>query len=127
LGLIVSLYQPCNIVVTAQGTTVGNVLCDAKEVLIVGAGFAGLAAAKELKDNGFTDFLIIESTTRVGGRVSTVQPENFDSLWVEEGANWIAHFEGNPILTLAQKYNKSFVFQNFNDYRMFQYNDVGKV
>lgn len=130
LGLVVALDMPHNVAATVRGTTAAttdNILCDAREVLIVGAGFAGLAAAKELKDNNFTDFLIIESTNRVGGRVSSVQPKNFDGLWVEEGANWIYNFKGNPIWALMRQHNKSFTYQNFDDFKMFQYDGRDKV
>lgn len=92
-------------------------LCGSNEVLIVGAGFAGLAAAKELKDSAFTNFRIVEATNRIGGRASTVQPPNFDGIWVEEGANWIE--EGNPIWDLAVKYKKDFTLQEFYKYEVF--------
>lgn len=35
------------------------------DVIIIGAGFAGLAAAKALKDAG-VDFLILEARDRIG-------------------------------------------------------------
>lgn len=37
------------------------------EILIVGAGPSGIAAAIQLKKAGFTDFLVIEKATEVGG------------------------------------------------------------
>lgn len=52
-------------------------ICGCKtDVVIIGAGFAGLAAAKRLKDvaeetNSELDFVIIESSDRVGGRVKS--------------------------------------------------------
>ena len=41
-------------------------------VLIIGAGIAGIAAAEYLTRNGFTDFKILEATDRVGGRIWTL-------------------------------------------------------
>ncbi len=38
-----------------------------KDVVIVGGGSAGLAAAIELKENGIDDILIIEKGTETGG------------------------------------------------------------
>lgn len=38
------------------------------EVIIIGAGIAGLAAAKEMKKNGLT-VTILEGRDRVGGRL----------------------------------------------------------
>jgi len=44
-----------------------------KKVIIIGAGFAGLAAAKKLKEQGI-DVSIVEARSRVGGRVFSHQP-----------------------------------------------------
>jgi monoamine oxidase len=41
-----------------------------KSVLVVGAGMAGLSAARALHDAGF-DTSIIEARTRLGGRINT--------------------------------------------------------
>ena len=41
------------------------------DVLIIGAGIAGIAAGEHLTKNGFTDFKILESTDRIGGRIWT--------------------------------------------------------
>ncbi len=39
------------------------------KVLILGAGMAGIRAAKTLYDAGITDFLVLEATNRIGGRL----------------------------------------------------------
>ena len=41
------------------------------DVLILGAGIAGISAARALEVNGVTDFLVLEATDRVGGRINT--------------------------------------------------------
>lgn len=41
------------------------------KVAIVGAGIAGISAAEYLTRNGFTDFKILESSDRTGGRIWT--------------------------------------------------------
>lgn len=41
------------------------------DVVIVGAGVAGLTAAHELKQTGITDVVILEAQDRIGGRVLT--------------------------------------------------------
>lgn len=41
-------------------------------VLIVGAGIAGIAAGEYLTRNGYTDFKILEASDRVGGRIWTL-------------------------------------------------------
>lgn len=38
-------------------------------VVIIGAGVAGLTAADQFIKEGMTDFLILEATDRIGGRV----------------------------------------------------------
>ena len=53
---------------------------------MIGAGFAGLAAALELRDAGL-DVIVIEARDRVGGRVHSVELGNGEI--VELGAEWI--------------------------------------
>ncbi|MET8473658.1 FAD-dependent oxidoreductase [Streptomyces sp. NPDC006422] len=55
------------------------------EVVIVGGGYAGLAAALQLHDHG-VDFALLEAADRVGGRVLT---ETRDGLRLEHGGQWI--------------------------------------
>ncbi|MFZ3565355.1 flavin monoamine oxidase family protein [Streptomyces sp. BH097] len=56
------------------------------EVVIVGGGYAGLAAALRLHDHG-TDFAVVEAADRVGGRVLTESRAN--GLRVDHGGQWI--------------------------------------
>ena len=44
-----------------------------RDVVIVGAGMSGLAAAKFLKEKGVNEFVVLEANDRVGGRTYTVQ------------------------------------------------------
>lgn len=39
-------------------------------IVVVGAGVAGLAAAKKLKEYGFNDVTVLEASEKLGGRVS---------------------------------------------------------
>lgn len=41
------------------------------KVLIIGSGMSGLACATEFMSNGFTDFLMVDSADKPGGRVRT--------------------------------------------------------
>ncbi len=76
--------------------------------VIIGAGIAGLAAAKKLKDNGFT-VTVLESQAKAGGRLKTDR-----SLGVpfDEGASWIHGPNGNPITALASQAGASSFLTN---------------
>lgn len=43
-----------------------------KQVIIIGAGASGIAAATKLLRNGFRNILILEGQDRIGGRVHSV-------------------------------------------------------
>lgn len=62
------------------------------DVIIIGAGFAGLAAAKALKDAG-VDFLILEARDRIGGRVHTYEIEK--GMPLDLGGQWIGPTQDN--------------------------------
>ena len=64
-------------------------------VIVVGAGLAGLAAARALAHSG-RDVVVLEARARIGGRC-------FTEHGLERGANWIHTTDGNPITTLAHQ------------------------
>ena len=57
-----------------------------RRVVVVGAGFAGLSAARTLTDEGY-DVTVLEARERVGGRVWSVRLDNGEIA--ELGAEWI--------------------------------------
>ncbi len=67
-------------------------------VLVVGAGAAGLAAARELTDLGH-EVLVVEARDRLGGRVDTRLLGG--AVPVDLGASWIHGVDGNPLTDLA--------------------------
>ena len=71
-----------------------------QRVIVVGAGIAGLAAARALKDAG-GDVVVVEGRDRIGGRIRTTRRLGPP---VDLGASWIHGVEGNPITELARKY-----------------------
>lgn len=71
-------------VLTAQEFISGKTR-DPKEVLILGAGLAGLAAARELSEAGHK-VTVLEARNRPGGRVSTLREPFANGLYAEEGA-----------------------------------------
>jgi monoamine oxidase len=54
------------------------------QVAIVGAGFAGLTAARELTKRGI-DAIVLEARDRVGGRTWTIRK---DGYWLDAGGQW---------------------------------------
>ncbi|MFK7793580.1 MAG: flavin monoamine oxidase family protein [Devosiaceae bacterium] len=69
------------------------------DVLVLGAGIAGLSAARTLTDAG-ARVIVLEASQRIGGRIFT---DRSLGLPVEVGAGWIHGPLGNPITRLAQE------------------------
>ncbi|KAI2661832.1 Spermine oxidase [Labeo rohita] len=70
-------------------------------VVVIGAGVAGLAAAKKLKEYGFNDVTVLEASEKVGGRVATATLGN---VCVDTGAQYIhGTSEKNPVYCLLKK------------------------
>lgn len=67
-------------------------------VIVVGAGLAGLAAARTLVDAG-REVIVVEARDRIGGRAHTVP---FAGGVADLGASWIHGVDDNPITSLAR-------------------------
>ena len=70
------------------------------EVLIVGAGISGLAAAATLRQAGY-GVIVIEARDRIGGRVWTNRA--WPEMPLDMGASWIHGIDGNPITAIAEE------------------------
>jgi monoamine oxidase len=70
-----------------------------KTVAVIGGGISGLAAAKKLKEKGFT-VIVLEAQEKVGGRIRTDRSLGVD---FDEGASWIHGPNGNPMTSLASQ------------------------
>ncbi|MFT6534114.1 MAG: monoamine oxidase [Alpinimonas sp.] len=66
-------------------------------ILVIGAGLAGLAAARDLVDAG-REVIVVEARDRTGGRVHTVA---FGGAVAELGPSWIHGADENPMTQLA--------------------------
>jgi monoamine oxidase len=71
-----------------------------REVPVIGAGIAGLTAARDLAVDGY-DVAILEARERTGGRIWTSHELG---LPAELGASRIHGFEDNPIARLARRH-----------------------
>lgn len=60
---------------------------DRYDVVVIGAGFAGLTAARDLREAG-QNVLILEARDRIGGS-TWYQPDAFDGFGLEMGGTWI--------------------------------------
>jgi monoamine oxidase len=72
------------------------------DVVIVGAGAAGLAAAADLRRAG-TSTLILEASAAPGGRARTSTPAALGGTWLDEGGAWLHMAEHNPLVPMAQR------------------------
>ena len=66
-----------------------------RRAIVIGAGLAGLAAARALAESGI-EVVVLEARDRIGGRVWTEDR-------IDLGAHWIHGTEGNPITNLARE------------------------
>ncbi|KAL5708151.1 sarcosine oxidasee (formaldehyde-forming) [Ranunculus cassubicifolius] len=96
-------------------------------VLIIGAGISGISAAKVLSDNGVEDFVILEATDRIGGRI---RKQDFGDVSVELGAGWIAGVggkESNPVWEIANNIGLRTCFSDYSNARYNIYDQSGKI
>ncbi len=75
---------------------------DRTDVLVLGAGVAGLAAARSLAEHGIRA-IVLEARERIGGRIWTVQPPAAP-LPIELGAEFL-HGEAPSIAALAREHS----------------------
>lgn len=68
------------------------------DVAVIGAGAAGIAAARRLSDVG-AKVLLLEARPRTGGRAHTVQSEG---LAVDLGCGWLHSAQDNPWTAIAE-------------------------
>ncbi|MEV6303452.1 FAD-dependent oxidoreductase [Actinoplanes sp. NPDC051861] len=80
-------------------------------VAVIGAGMAGLAAARELTARG-VDTCVWEARDRPGGRTASVDVGGFG---FDLGANWLQQYDDNALARLASAIGLRVVATDFND------------
>src|SRR5258707_3619329 len=70
------------------------------DVAVVGAGAAGIGAARRLVDSDSVSVLVLEARDRVGGRVNTIEPAGFP---LDRGAEWLHSADRNPLSPIAKQ------------------------
>ncbi|MCU0828952.1 MAG: FAD-dependent oxidoreductase [Tabrizicola sp.] len=71
-----------------------------RRIVVIGAGLAGLSAARDLQAAGH-DVTVIEARDRIGGRIHTSRV--WPDLPMDLGASWIHGTKGNPLTALADE------------------------
>ncbi|WP_093621006.1 flavin monoamine oxidase family protein [Actinoplanes philippinensis] len=82
-----------------------------RRVAVVGAGIAGLAAARALTDRG-AGVVVWEARDRIGGRTA---PAEIDGAGFDLGANWLQQYDDNILARLTEKLGLRTVPTDFND------------
>ncbi|GLY17045.1 hypothetical protein Kisp01_40600 [Kineosporia sp. NBRC 101677] len=84
-----------------------------RRVAVVGAGMAGLGAARELMARGVS-VQVFEARERLGGRTAGV---DLDGCTFDLGANWLQQYDENVLARLAERLGLTTTVTDFNDPR----------
>lgn len=87
------------------------------DIVIVGAGIAGIKAARDAVDNGFS-VVILEAQNRYGGRIKTVRREGYNSN--EEGAMWYHSSNYNSMIDEADECAINLQLYDQSDYKLWE-------
>ncbi|MCB9549124.1 MAG: FAD-dependent oxidoreductase [Myxococcales bacterium] len=99
LALAAPALSACGAATDRSGAGTDRSGAGSGSVIVVGAGLAGLSAARALQRAGYT-VTVLEARDRVGGR--TASAPLGDGAHADLGASWIHGITGNPIEALAR-------------------------
>ena len=74
------------------------------EILVIGAGAAGIAAARRLRERG-VEAVVVEARSRPGGRAWTIVTGS--GLPLDLGCGWLHSAERNPWTAIAREQNRT--------------------
>lgn len=74
-----------------------------KVVVIIGAGFAGIASAAKLIDNEVDDIVILEAEDRIGGRIHSIEFGG-ENKKIDLGGQWVHGEKDNVIYEMTKDY-----------------------
>jgi monoamine oxidase len=86
-----------------------------RNILVIGAGIAGLAAARQLQFSNF-QVTVLEARNRIGGRIYTNKNFGFP---VDLGASWIHGIDKNPLTKLAQEFQVVIQYTDFDNIQVY--------
>lgn len=87
-------------------------------VIIIGAGFAGLAAAYALSKKKIP-FIILEARNRIGGRVFSFEADPAEKLVVELGAEWVGKSH-TRLIDLCKEFNLELQNNQFETHLLYK-------
>ena len=90
------------------------------QIIVIGAGTAGLTAASELQKMG-KSVLVLEARDRLGGRIFS---QKIAGKVYDLGASWIHGIENNPIWSIVQQNQIETAVFNYNE--SIYYHDGGQ-
>lgn len=100
LGMVASLAMVgTGTTATTMAAVARKTTATPRRIAVIGAGLAGLAAARQLRAEGHA-VEVIEARDRIGGRIWT--STRWPDLPLDFGATWIHGVDGNPLTALAQ-------------------------
>ena len=103
--------------VTSSPPSTAPATTNKADVIIIGAGIAGLAAARQLQKDGWA-VLLLEARDRIGGRVWT---DNSLGMPLDMGASWIHGVRGNPVTDLAEAFGVETAVTDYDNQIVYDY------